>query len=173
MITTATNNLSPAIHSQGFFSRTIHSQHRHLRPKLPQTAHAAQLNRKLQPFYAKQTQFQKPEMNLTTYCKTAYGNARLRGPHQNKPNFEPTTADTAGSCFGGQKWRLMAMKRKKENIEQLPATRCFPEGRKTLNYIVIIGQRFLVTLARESAQASIFCTFFVREGSEVGGNWVI
>jgi len=59
MITTATNNLSPAIHSQGFFSRTIHSQHRYLRQKLSHTAYIAQFTHQPQPFYAKQTQFPK------------------------------------------------------------------------------------------------------------------
>ena len=31
--------------------------------------------------------FQKPEMNPTPYCKTAYGGFRVCSPRQNKPNF--------------------------------------------------------------------------------------
>ena len=67
MTTIATNNLSPAIHSRGFFSRAIHRDSRCLRQKLSQTAHTAQFNCKLQPFYAKQTQF-AAHPNERNYC---------------------------------------------------------------------------------------------------------
>jgi len=88
MITVATNNaaVSPTIYSSGLFS---------------QTAHTAQPNRKLQPFYAKQTQFPKPEMDLTPYCKTAYGEFRVCSPRQNKPNFNPPIEDRSLSRLVG------------------------------------------------------------------------
>jgi len=67
----------------------------------PQTAHVAQFNRKLQPFYAKQTQFPKPEMDLTPYYKTAYGNLRVCSPRKNKPNFNPPIEDRSLSRLVG------------------------------------------------------------------------
>ena len=59
MITIATNNLSPAIHSLG----------RCLRPQSPQTSYTAQLAHKLQHFYAKQTQFPESQNQLNLLWK--------------------------------------------------------------------------------------------------------
>jgi len=88
MTTIATNNaaVSPTIYSSGLSS---------------QTAHTAQFNRKLQPFYAKQTQFPKPEMDLTPHCKTAYGDLRVCSPRKNKPNFNPPIEDRSLSRLVG------------------------------------------------------------------------
>jgi len=112
MTTTATNNsaVSPKIHSWGFFSLAIHSQHRRLRPKLSQTTQTAQFNRKLQPFYAKQTQFAEshnkrnylwaqglyeymPSRTVKKQTQFRARRPRIVQPTinmQNKPNFQKT-----------------------------------------------------------------------------------
>jgi len=93
MTTIATNNSAVTL--------AIHRAGRCLHLKSPQTLYTAQFNRKLQPFYAKQTQFPKPEMDLTPYCKTAYGGFRVCSPRQNKPNFNPPIEDRSLSRLVG------------------------------------------------------------------------
>jgi len=54
----------------------------------------------------------------------------------------------------------------KENIEQRPATRCFPEGRKTLFYFIYYRQEFAPDFSSKAALKPLLAlTLLVRKSS--------